>query len=334
MHGARFRLGVFVFAVVFVGMAGNVERAAAGGQDAARSAQSTAAAQPIEATPESVRFENVPIGELYTQMVRLSNQTNSRVRITDIASSAEEFAVSGVSLPVALEPGANVNFTVAYKPKVATNLVGRVSIATDLSAAALEIEVKAAAAAKEFGLSVNQTSVDFGVVAIGKKDTREFEFENRGNADVAISKISVSGANFSVIGDGSIKLGPGQKSTVQVQFSPDHAGSRDGKVSIVSNAQDPPVEVAVSGAGAIMSAHTVELKWEESLTSVAGYNIYRSSEQDGSYTKLESSPIAGASYTDTGLAAGQTYFYRIMAVDASNVESDASQEISVTVPLG
>jgi Abnormal spindle-like microcephaly-assoc'd, ASPM-SPD-2-Hydin len=334
MHGASFRLGVFVFALVFVGMAGKVERAAAGGQEAARSAQSTAAAQPIEATPESVRFENVPIGELYTQMVRLSNQSNARVKITSIASSAEEFAISGVSLPVDLEPGATVNFTAAYKPKAARNLTGRVSIATDLGAAPLEIEVRATGAAKEFGLAINQTSVDFGVVAIGKKDTKELELENRGNADVAISKISVSGANFSVIGGGSIKLGPGQKSTVQLQFGPDNRGGRDGKVSIFSNAQDSPLEIAVSGAGAAMSGHTVELKWEESLTSVAGYNIYRSSEPDGSYTKLEASPVGGASYTDTGLAAGQTYFYRIMAVDANNVESESSEQISVTVPLG
>ena len=333
MHGASFRLGVFVFALVFVGTAGKVERAAAGGQEAARSTQSTAAAQPVEATPASVRFENVPIGELYTQMVRLSNQTNTRVRITNIASSAQEFAISGATLPLELEPGANFNFTIGYKPGVARNLVGCVSIATDTSAAPLEIEVRATAAAKQFGLAVDQTSVDFGVVAIGKKDTKELELENRGNADVAISKISVSGANFSVVGDGSIQLGPGQKTKLQLQFDPVNAGSRDGKVSIFSNAQ-PPVEIAVSGAGAAMSGHTVELQWEESLTSVAGYNIYRSSEQDGSYTKLESSPVAGASYTDTGLAAGQTYFYRIVAVDANNVESDASEQISVTVPLG
>jgi len=332
MHGASFRLGVFVFATVFVAMAGRVERAAAEGQEAAGKAQKTAAAHPLEATPSSVSFENVPVGELYTQMVRLCNQSNSRLRIANIVSSAQEFPVSGVTVPVDLEPGANLNFTIGYKPGSARNLAGRISVMTNLSAAPLEIDVKATAAAKEFGLSVNQMSVDFGVVAVGNKDTKELEVENRGNADVAISKITVSGVSFSVIGDSSIQLGPGQRISVRLQFNPDNAGSRDGKVSIFSNAQDSPLEIAVSGAGAAMSGHTVELKWDETLTSVAGYNIYRSSEQDGSYAKLEASPVANASYTDKGLAAGHTYFYRIMAVDATNVESDSSQEISVTVP--
>ena len=329
MRGARFRLGVFAFAV-FVGMAGTVERAVAGGQ--AAEAQSTATAQPIEATPASIRFENVPSGELYTQMVRLSNVASARVRITNIASSAPEFAISGVTLPVELEPGTNLNFTVGYKPKTASNIAGRISIETNSSAVPLQLEVKASASAKELGLSADQMSVDFGVVAVGKKDTRELELQNRGNTDVTISKISVSGTNFSLVGDGSIQLGPGQRTKVQLQFGPDGIGKRDGVISIVSNAQDSPLQIEVSGAGAAMSGHTVELKWEESLTTVAGYNVYRSSESDGAYTKLEASPVAGAAYTDTGLAAGHTYFYLIKAVDTNSVESDDSEQISVTVP--
>ena len=329
MHGARLRLGVFAF-VVFAGMAGTVERAVAGGQ--ASEAQSAATAQPIEATPASIRFENVPTGELYTQMVRLSNSGRSQVRITNIASSAQEFVVSGITLPIELEPGASLNFTVGYKPNAARNIAGRISIQTNLSAAPLQLDVKASAAAKELGLSTDQINLDFGVVAIGKKDTKELELQNGGNTDVIISKISVSGANFSLVGDGSIQLGPGQRTKVQLQFGPDGVGKRDGVISIVSNAQVSPLQIPVSGAGAAMSGHTVELKWEESLTSVAGYNVYRSSESDGSYTKLEASPVAGASYTDTGLAAGHTYFYVIKAVDTNNVESDDSEQISVTVP--
>jgi hypothetical protein len=265
-------------------------------------------------------------------MVRLANLAGARVRITNIASSAPEFVISGVTLPIELEPGANLNFTVGYKPKAVSNIAGLISIETNLSATPLQLEVKASATAKELGLSADQINVDFGVVAIGKEDTKELELQNGGNTDVTISKISVSGANFNVVGDGSIRLGPGQRTKVQLQFGPDGAGKRDGVIAVISNAQDSPLQIQVSGAGAAMSGHTVELKWEESLTSVAGYNVYRSSESDGSYTKLEASPVAGAAYTDAGLAAGHTYFYLIKAVDTNSVESDDSEQISVTVP--
>jgi Protein of unknown function (DUF1573) len=334
MRGAKLRFGVFVMASVFVGMAGRVERAVAGGQEAANGAQNAAAAQGLEATPASIHFVNVPIGELYTQMVRLANTANMPVRITKIASSARQFQISGVTLPIDVDPGANLNFTVGYRPTATSNSAANISIETNLSGASLQLPVKASAAVKEAGLYADQMSLDFGVVAIGKKETREVELRNAGNTDLAISKISMSGAAFAVVGDARMQLAPGQKAKVQVQFGPEGAGNREGAISIISNAQDSPLQIPLTGSGAAMSRHSVELKWEESLTSVTGYNIYRSSEADGSFTKLEASPVAGSSYTDMGLAAGHTYLYLIKAVNTNNVESDDSEQISVTVPEG
>lgn len=334
MHGASLKLRVFALAGVLVGMAGTVERAAAGGQEVARRAQNSAAAQPIEVIPTSVAFENVPVGDVYTQPVRVTNLSNGRLRVTSVTSSTGEFVVRGITLPMDLEAGDNVTFTVAYKPRAARGIAGRLSITTDLNATPTQIEVKATAASKELGLSASAASVDFGVVAIGTRNTRELELENGGNTDVTVSKISVSSENFSVGGGSALKLAPGQKTTVQLQFDPASVGSRNGVVSIISDSLDSPLQIAVSGTGAAKSGHSVELKWEESLTSVAGYNVYRASESDGSYTKLEASPIATASYTDTGLAVGHTYFYIITAVDANNAESEVSAQISVTVPEG
>ena len=293
-----------------------------------------AAPQAIQAVPEEVAFANVPVGELYTQTVRISNVSNAKVRITKLASSAEEFAITGIMLPVELEAGANVTFNVAYKPKVMRNLAGRGLVTTEDGAAPVEIAVKASTQSKENGFSANASSVEFGIVAVGQRDTKELELANGGNTDVTISKISVSGENFSLAGGNAIRLAPGQKTTVQLQFDPRRAENREGMVTVVSNAPDSPMQIPLSGTGAAMSGRSVQLKWEESETSVAGYNIYRASEQDGSYTKLEPSPVTTASYTDTGLAAGHTYYYLIRAVDSNQAESDDSEQISVTVPEG
>jgi hypothetical protein len=83
---------------------------------------------------------------------------------------------------------------------------------------------------------------------------------------------------------------------------------------------------------------TVALSWSAALdcdgNTVAGYNLYRRSAADQSYTKLNTVPITGLTYTDTGLAAlmeGETYYYALSAVDAASDESVKSAPAAVTI---
>jgi hypothetical protein len=54
------------------------------------------------------------------------------------------------------------------------------------------------------------------------------------------------------------------------------------------------------------------------VSGAAGYNVYRGG------GKVNASPVAGTSYTDTGLAASTTYSWSVSAVDASSVEGAMS----------
>jgi len=47
---------------------------------------------------------------------------------------------------------------------------------------------------------------------------------------------------------------------------------------------------------------------------------------------MTSTPDAATSYTDTGVQAGQTYYFVVTAVNSSNVESAYSAEVSALVP--
>ncbi len=79
-------------------------------------------------------------------------------------------------------------------------------------------------------------------------------------------------------------------------------------------------------------AHSATLSWVASTSTVAGYNIYRSSVSGGPYTKMNSSLVTLLTFTDTTVLAGQTYFYVATSVNASNVESSYSNEISAVIP--
>src|SRR5712691_9565287 len=85
--------------------------------------------------------------------------------------------------------------------------------------------------------------------------------------------------------------------------------------------------------GLARAQHTVQLSWTPSIsTNVTGYRIYRGTTPGGPYTILSLSLVAGASYTDTTVKSGQTYYYVATAVDKTNKESLYSNEARASVP--
>jgi hypothetical protein len=80
------------------------------------------------------------------------------------------------------------------------------------------------------------------------------------------------------------------------------------------------------------SGHSVVISWQQSTSpGVATYNVYRSTVSGGPYTRV-GWRVDRASFTDTAVQPGTTYFYVVTSVTTSNVESTISSEIKATVP--
>ena len=79
-------------------------------------------------------------------------------------------------------------------------------------------------------------------------------------------------------------------------------------------------------------SHSVSLSWVASTTPNVSYNVYRSATSGGPYTKINGSLIAGLSYVDTAVVAGQTYYYVATAVDSTSTESAYSSQASAVIP--
>jgi hypothetical protein len=98
----------------------------------------------------------------------------------------------------------------------------------------------------------------------------------------------------------------------------------------ISSGGSAPENLAATSGNA-----KIRLSWTPGPDSSAdGYNVYRSTSSfsDISYaTKLNNSPISSTSYTDTEVANGTEYFYRVTTVDSSGRESDPSPTTSVLV---
>jgi fibronectin type 3 domain-containing protein len=77
--------------------------------------------------------------------------------------------------------------------------------------------------------------------------------------------------------------------------------------------------------------HTVALSWTGSTSTVASYNLYRSTVNGTGYVKIGSTLSTILSYTDTTVQNGTTYYYVATAVDGSGNESAYSNPPATAV---
>src|SRR5689334_9536414 len=72
-----------------------------------------------------------------------------------------------------------------------------------------------------------------------------------------------------------------------------------------------------------ISTSQINLSWTNNSSKVAGLHVERSSSANGPWKRVISVPANASSCANAGLAAGTTYYYRVMANDApfSNVAS-------------
>jgi hypothetical protein len=107
------------------------------------------------------------------------------------------------------------------------------------------------------------------------------------------------------------------------------AGSGVCSAAVVQQVKDS----ALGGSCVTSNSHTVTLNWTASTTPGVSYNVYRSTTSGGPYAKLTTTPLAALTYVDSGVVAGQTYYYVTTAVDGTGTESVKSNEAQGAVPF-
>jgi len=99
-------------------------------------------------------------------------------------------------------------------------------------------------------LNCSPTSIDFGSVLVGQKQTEVIALTNSGTTSVRISAVSVSSSEFSVSGiTWPVTLAAGRRTTLKVTFDPTKAGSMYGTVVVTSSASNPRLYLALAGTG-------------------------------------------------------------------------------------
>ena len=291
----------------------------------------------LSATPASLTFTNVQVGQSSTQTETVQNTGGSNAQISQVAASGTGFSISGITTPVTLTPGQSASFSLTFAPQSAGSFSGSVPIASNASNSTLSITLSGSAIAQSQG-TLSVSPVNVGNVTVGTSGTQTGTLSATG-ASVSVSSVSLSGTNpseFSISGlSFPVTVTTSQPVSFTVNFTPGATGAASASAFFAGNGSNSPSTATLTGTGTAAPVHTVSLSWTASTSSsITSYNVYRAvygTTSCDSYSNIGSTSSSITTYADSVVTDGTTYCYATTAVDASG-ESGYSNITQAVIP--
>jgi Abnormal spindle-like microcephaly-assoc'd, ASPM-SPD-2-Hydin len=288
------------------------------------------AAQQLQCNPCSHAFGKVKVGTSVSFSIQLSNTGSKSLRIsTKSKQGSGEFHFGSFPLPVTLMPGKSVNLPIIFTPTAIGHVTGAFILNSNALDPVLSLPLAGTGAPQ---LTLSPTSLNFGNVTVGNSTALPIKLiASAGN--VTISSDQFTNSEFSLIGlVPPVTILSGTSMQIKLKFTPGQSGTASGKAGFFSNAVVSPVVELLTGTGVAQNAHNVTLTWQDSGSSIVGYNIYRGTVHGGPYQKINDALEASNNYIDYFVSSGSTYFYVTTAVNSSGAESGYSNETKAVIP--
>ena len=204
----------------------------------------------ITSSPPILAFGNAQVGSHASLSETVTNTGGSAVTISKANVNNATFSIGGLALPASVAAGQSIAFTVKFAPSAAGSASGNLSLVSDATNSPLTIPLSGTAVTAAGNLSANPTSLAFGNVQVGSNAKLSETVTNTGGSTVAISSASVGNAAYSISGlTLPTNLSAGQSVTFNVTFEPGTATSITTNLTLVSNAGNSPLIIALSGTG-------------------------------------------------------------------------------------
>lgn len=283
--------------------------------------------QSLTSNPSTVAFGSVSVGSTGTVPVVLTNSGTTDIVIVQTDLSGTGFAMSGLTFPVLLSPKQTLAFNVTFTPQSGGAVSGNLIVPNG----SLTIPLSGSGTTAQGQLTLNPAAVNFGDVEVGTTGAQSMTLSATGAA-VTVTSSSSSSSLFALNGTSfPVTINKGQSISVNLGFTPKVDGSASGTLTFVSDASNSKALEALSGTGT-SPQYSVNLSWNASNPPVAGYNVYRSTSLNGTYSKVNSALDPSTAYTDATVVSGQTYYYQATAVNSGGEESGPSVPATAVVP--
>ena len=267
----------------------------------------------FQLSPASVNFGSVAVGKQATQTVSVSNTGNTALSITQVTLSNPQFSVTGMTIPMALGVGQAGSFSVAVTPTSAGAVTGTLTAQGSAGSTPVVVNLSATAVSSQPQLSASPGTINFGTISDGLNATSNLVLTNLGTADLTISLITITGAEFTISGITTPKTIPaGQSAQAVLTFAPTTAGSATGSVGITSNdPANPTVNVALSGTGSAtpsgqLSASPTSLSFGTVATGTSTNQQIILTNTGNAAVTISSVTALGTGFTVSGVTAPAT----------------------------
>ena len=205
----------------------------------------------FQLSPLSLSFGNVVVGKQTSQNITLTNTGNVALSVNQAALSNPQFSLSGVTLPASVAAAQSITFSVSVNPTAAGSVSGTLTVQGKGNSNPVVVSLSANAVSPQPQISLSNSIVEFGTVAVGSQGSSNLTVSNTGSSDLTVSVITLSGSEFGVSGIATPKTIPaGQIATLALTFRPTSIGAAAGTLAITSN--DPTnqtLNVPLTGSG-------------------------------------------------------------------------------------
>ena len=217
---------------------------------------STSAGVPIvTSSPSPVAFGSIAVGTSATATATVMNTGSATLNITAntiTGTNQADFKITSQTCGATLAAGVSCNYVLTATPSASGLRTGNLSLTTNAAGSPQQLPLTVTGGT--FGITVNPTSLNFGVVAPGSCSTVQTSVvQSTGSLPLTLNSSTVSGAGFSFGGTGTCSepqtLATGQSCTQSAKFCPTVAGAATGSLVINSNAATSPTTIALTGSG-------------------------------------------------------------------------------------
>jgi hypothetical protein len=283
----------------------------------------------LQASPASLAFGSVPVGNRSTLPMTVINAGTSSATVSLGQVGGSGYSVSGVTLPLTLEAGQSFTFNVTFAPPSAGTFSGSI-LATSPLNPSLTIPLSGSGTAAG-QLTVSPAAINFGNVTVGQSSSQGGQL-GASTSSVTVSTASMSNPAFVLNGMSlPVTIAAGQTLSYTVTFTPQSSGAVSGSLSFASNAANSPTVQSLTGTGNPLQ-HSVSLSWDSGSSEAVGYNVYRSGQSGGPYSRINSVLDPNTAYIDSSVGGGQTYYYATTAVNSDGEESTYSNLVQAVIP--
>lgn len=245
----------------------------------------TGEAPQIRLDRDAIEFSTVGLGNQEDATVEIRNSGNQPLSIDEIGiggSGSEHFWIDTNTVPETISPGETGTFAIWFEPRAAGDHQATVSIESDDPETSTEsILINGPAVGAE--ISIDQRTIDFGVVDPGSTSYMNITIRNKQNspADLRINATEIIGGDEDAFyinrGGAPISLSPGESLDIEVGFEPLDRGNKNSQLQILSDAGNRPViNVWLSNT----RAHIIVQEIGNPIINVEGRDLVESDDYD------------------------------------------------------